>query len=494
MKRNRKWIDMSTIASSSLDEQRLKGAKLMVYFRWVFISMLCILLGFQYFSGYRGESGHAMVLISIYAFCNLLLWYMAHKKSDPAWVGYISVLIDLSIVFFHLWYLTSNFDYMAVTAAATTFLIPVLFILYTFRNDQRLLIFNIIVAVIGFNGIYYYHYWGSPEPYEISLSLSPLSHGFKTMYILFIGLLCVYLQYSIKGFIEKQIDITRKQTESESMVRIAQEKSHHATLLKVQAEAQNLLLEKEVKEKEPIAEDLKRSRLELEEINKSLEQTIADRTRALTDANTQLLKLEKENLQSQFDVLKQQVNPHFLFNSLNVLTSLIRIDQNLAETFTERLAKVYRYVLENKDKDLITLSTEMDFLHAYLFLIRMRFEEKVVVTIDLPGNHEELYVLPLALQLLIENAIKHNMFSRVSPLFITLTRENDDYLRVENNLQSRDTQLPSTGIGLSNIARRYELLTDKPARFEITLTHFIARIPLLQKDIKHPNLYESSDR
>jgi LytS/YehU family sensor histidine kinase len=116
---------------------------------------------------------------------------------------------------------------------------------------------------------------------------------------------------------------------------------------------------------------LLKAKEELERINNTLEQSVAERTKQLTEANTQLLKVQKENLQSQFEVLKQQVNPHFLFNSLNVLTSLIKIDPDLAESFTERLSKVYRYVLENKEKDLVSLSTELEFLNAYLFLLEI---------------------------------------------------------------------------------------------------------------------------
>ncbi len=126
---------------------------------------------------------------------------------------------------------------------------------------------------------------------------------------------------------------------------------------------------------------LLKAKEELEQVNNSLEQVVDKRTRELTMANTQLLKVQKENLQSQFEVLKQQVNPHFLFNSLNVLSSLIKIDPDLAESFTERLSKVYRYVLENKEKDLVSLSTELEFLNAYLFLLEIRFMNKIVIEI-----------------------------------------------------------------------------------------------------------------
>ena len=217
----------------------------------------------------------------------------------------------------------------------------------------------------------------------------------------------------------------------------------------------------------------------LEEINHHLEQIIEERTLELTEVNTQLLKLQKENLQSQFDVLKQQVNPHFLFNSLNVLTSLIRIEPDLAEKFTEHLSKVYRYVLENKDNELVMLSTELHFLDAYIFLLNIRFMGKIKVNIHIPDTQKTCMVIPLALQLLIENAIKHNAMSKKSPLIIDIFTDEKHYLNVINNLQEREAHMASTGVGLKNIMNRYLLLNNARPEFEKTNTHFIARIPLI---------------
>jgi PAS domain S-box-containing protein len=217
----------------------------------------------------------------------------------------------------------------------------------------------------------------------------------------------------------------------------------------------------------------------LEEINHMLEDTIAERTQELTEANTQLLKLQKENLQSQFDVLKQQVNPHFLFNSLNVLTSLIRLEPELAEKFTEHLSKVYRYVLENKDNELVKLTTELDFLDAYIFLLNIRFMGKITVNITIPDELRNCLVIPLAMQLLIENAIKHNSMSKKSPLVIDVFIDENHYLNIINNLQEREAHMASTGVGLKNIQNRYLLLNNTAPEFEKTKTHFIARIPLI---------------
>ncbi|MBL7967146.1 MAG: PAS domain S-box protein [Prolixibacteraceae bacterium] len=226
-------------------------------------------------------------------------------------------------------------------------------------------------------------------------------------------------------------------------------------------------------------EEIKAAHKRLEEINRDLEQTIRERTKELTKANTQLLKLQKENLQSQFDVLKQQVNPHFLFNSLNVLTSLIRVEPELAEKFTEHLAKVYRYVLENKDNELVTLSTEMSFLDAYIFLINIRFMDKVQVNIRIPDDRRNHRIIPLAMQLLIENAIKHNSMSKKSPLVIDIFIDGQNLLNVVNNLQEREAHMVSTGVGLKNIQNRYKLLNNTSPSFEKTDTHFVARIPLV---------------
>lgn len=228
-------------------------------------------------------------------------------------------------------------------------------------------------------------------------------------------------------------------------------------------------------------EEIKAAHRRLEEINQDLELTIRERTKELTKANTQLLKLQKENLQSQFDVLKQQVNPHFLFNSLNVLTSLIRVEPELAEKFTEHLAKVYRYVLENKDNELVTLDTELNFLDAYIFLINIRFMDKVHVNIDIPDRRKSFRVIPLAMQLLIENAIKHNSMSKKSPLIINIFIDDNNFLNVVNNLQEREAHMASTGVGLKNIQNRYRLLNNTVPVFEKTDSHFRALIPLVEE-------------
>lgn len=198
----------------------------------------------------------------------------------------------------------------------------------------------------------------------------------------------------------------------------------------------------------------------------------------LETRKNELLRLQKENLQSQFETLRSQVNPHFLFNSLNVLTSLIKIEPELAEQFTIRLSMVYRYVLENKEKDLVNLETELDFLKAYTFLLDIRFSGKMKVVVNIPPEKLQLKVVPLALQLLIENAIKHNTFSKKMPLRVDVFSQ-DDFLVVENNLQMRESHVQSTGVGLNNIASRYAYFTDRKAVSGIQDGKFIVKIPLL---------------
>ena len=729
-------LKASNIPIEIILEERIRGSKLMVYFRWVFIALLLLLLFMQYFSGYRAESWHAFVLIGFYAFCNVLITIGLRKGYDPAWGRYGGAMVDVSIIAFHLFYLSGSFDQIAVASAATTFLFPVMILLYTFRLDQRLLVFTAFFSIFSFNLVYFYHYFNNPAAFQISLSLSPTSQIFKSAYLLFIGFLCVYLQHSLQRLIIKQMEESRRNLEAEIELSLEQQKSAHSEELIRQEKELNKQLAREVRERKeaeralaenreqlhsiisnqvgatyrctndpywsmhfisdqiekisgypasdlvnnsrksyfdiihpddreevaievhdhvsrnapfeliyrvvhsdgrivwvqengrgifdnrenllwidgviiditdkmeaekayresevrfreltdflpqtvyeldlegnivftnkagielfgegtrnPVGKvsalqffipedrermvqnmreklagkgrlfneytaicadgrhcpviiysspirrddivigsrgiiveiselkrveaDLRRAKQELEELNLNLEKTIEERTAELTEANTQLLRLQKENLQSQFDVLKQQVNPHFLFNSLNVLISLIKLEPGMAETFTERLAKVYRYVLESRDENLVPVKTEMDFLRAYIYLIDTRFQGKVRINIEFDEAKESRLILPLSLQLLIENAIKHNVFSSKSPLIVRLFIDDEGYLNVINNLQKREMHIASTGIGLQNIRSRYALICEKEPRFEQAHTEFIARIPLL---------------
>jgi sensor histidine kinase YesM len=188
-------------------------------------------------------------------------------------------------------------------------------------------------------------------------------------------------------------------------------------------------------------------------------------------------KFKKESAAAKFESLRSQVNPHFLFNSLNVLTNLVYEDQDKAAKFIKQMSDVYRYLLETKDREIVSLEEEKKFLTAYLFLQQIRFGDKLKLTISLDGVNG--MIPPLVLQMLVENAIKHNVISEDHPLFISIYLK-EDYIIVENNLQKKNALEDSTGIGLENICKRYEFLTDK--KVQVTQDkNFKVRLPILQK-------------
>jgi sensor histidine kinase YesM len=185
---------------------------------------------------------------------------------------------------------------------------------------------------------------------------------------------------------------------------------------------------------------------------------------------------------AKFDALKNQLDPHFLFNSLNVLTSLIEENPHNAQKFTTSLSKVYRYVLEQKNKDLIPLDEELKFAKTYMSLLKMRFEDSIIFEIPDNAINPESKVVPLSLQLLLENAVKHNIVLESKPLHIKIY-EKDGNLIVENNLQTKQVVKKSSGVGLNNIRERYQLLTNKKVRITENTTHFMVAIPILTKQI-----------
>ncbi len=200
------------------------------------------------------------------------------------------------------------------------------------------------------------------------------------------------------------------------------------------------------------------------------------RSEGLQD-KTQLL--EKQQLINEIDLLKTQVNPHFLFNSLSILSSLVHVNADLSEQFIEQLARSYRYILEQKDQALVTLRTELEFIRSYAFLLKIRFENKFDLRIELSEEALDKYkIAPLTLQLLVENAVKHNRMSAQEPLVVEVTVEND-YLIVKNKLQMRPQREHSTGMGLNNIINRYALLTDRSVKAGECEDTFIVRVPLL---------------
>ncbi len=193
--------------------------------------------------------------------------------------------------------------------------------------------------------------------------------------------------------------------------------------------------------------------------------------------------LEKESLKrstitAEFESLKNQVNPHFLFNALNTLSSLIEEEPKTASRFVQKLSSVYRYLLSQKDKELVSLGEELDFMQSYVFLNQIRFGSNLHVNIDVPKEHLHKEIVTLTLQMLLENAIKHNVISAEKPLHINITASNQ-YLCVSNNLQPKTVLTESNGIGLSNIQNRYGFLSNQEVRIQKDKDTFSVCVPLL---------------
>ncbi len=185
--------------------------------------------------------------------------------------------------------------------------------------------------------------------------------------------------------------------------------------------------------------------------------------------------LERAHLASQLEGLRNQVNPHFLFNSLNTLTYLIPEAPDKAVRFVQQLSKVYRYVLESRDDRVIPLQTELEFLQSYIFLLRERFGDNLQVEIG-KMDQKCTAIVPLTLQMLFENAIKHNVISTHKPLKIEVFMENG-HLIVRNNLQKKNQVMDSTGVGLQNIRDRYRMLTDQEVEVIASQQYFTVILP-----------------
>ena len=188
--------------------------------------------------------------------------------------------------------------------------------------------------------------------------------------------------------------------------------------------------------------------------------------------------LKRENLAAQLNALRTQVNPHFLFNNLNTLSSLIPENPEHAVDFVQELSKVYRHILEVKEEKSISLKDELEVLNAYTFLLKTRFDKNLQVNINIPPEKMQQKIVPLSLQILMENAIKHNIVSADKPLHIDVFTENGS-LVVSNNLQMKKQINESTGIGLDNIRNRYKLLSNKPVKVTESETNFTVSIPLI---------------
>ena len=194
-------------------------------------------------------------------------------------------------------------------------------------------------------------------------------------------------------------------------------------------------------------------------------------------------ELKRINSQAQLQAIRSQVNPHFLFNNMNVLSTLVMQENPDANKFIEEFSKVYRHILNAQKYELITLQAELEFIKPYFFLLQKRFPESIFIHINIPPEYLSYYIIPVAVQMLVENAIKHNITSRQKPLQIFLSIDSKKNLSVMNNLQLKTVTDESTGIGLQNISKRYELTAGKTIDIEKTNDSFLVSLPLIQPNL-----------
>ena len=190
-------------------------------------------------------------------------------------------------------------------------------------------------------------------------------------------------------------------------------------------------------------------------------------------------QLKKESIEAQFEALRNQVNPHFMFNCFNVLSNLVYKDPDTSSQFIAQLSNVYRYLLQSQQKKVVALQEELSFIESYLYLLKMRHGDNLIIEKNLTAEPESFYVAPASLQMLIENAIKHNIVSKSNPLTIRLFSKNGSIV-VSNNLQEKEFKEESTQRGLQNIQSRYRLLSDEKVVIEKLAQEFRVTIPLLQ--------------
>lgn len=187
-------------------------------------------------------------------------------------------------------------------------------------------------------------------------------------------------------------------------------------------------------------------------------------------------KLREEKLVFQYETLKNQVNPHFLFNSLNTLSSLVSKDAGLSEKFIIKLSTIYRYILENQDVEMVPLKNEIEFVKNYSYLQKIRDDGKIDLSLELP-NIETYNILPISLELLVENALKHNAATKDSPLKISIS-QTEDYILVKNNIQPKTQLEPSSKIGLNNLGERVKLVMNKDISVSSSNGIFSVKMPV----------------
>src|SRR5436190_36831 len=190
-------------------------------------------------------------------------------------------------------------------------------------------------------------------------------------------------------------------------------------------------------------------------------------------------QLDKERSQAELQALTNEMDPHFIFNSLNTLNHLIVNRPQQAHLFNNKLAQVYKYFLINKTRELISLKDEMEFIDDYFFLLQIRHDGKLHLHVDLNEENNKAMIPPCALQVLIENAIKHNEFTEDNPLHIKISM-NGHYIRVSNNAKPKPYAINSTGIGLKNLSSRYRIISKKNIEIEKGRDNFTVKLPLIR--------------
>jgi LytS/YehU family sensor histidine kinase len=191
--------------------------------------------------------------------------------------------------------------------------------------------------------------------------------------------------------------------------------------------------------------------------------------------------LRREALQSQYESLKNQLSPHFLFNSLTALNVLIKEDTDQAQNYVNSLSRALRYTLKSNEKKLVTLSEEMDFMSSYLFLIRMRYGDNLVISTKINEKMQSLLLPPLTIQTLVENAIKHNEISRRKPLKIDIITTSAGSLIIVNEIQQKMAGEEGTGIGLTNLSKQFMLLIGKDIIIRREGGKFSIEVPLIRQ-------------
>jgi sensor histidine kinase YesM len=188
--------------------------------------------------------------------------------------------------------------------------------------------------------------------------------------------------------------------------------------------------------------------------------------------------LQEELSQIKFEVLKSQINPHFMFNSLNVLSGLIDQDAGKAQLFIDEFSHIYRYVLETIEQPVVPLEKELDFMRSYLFLQQIRYGDNLSHSVNIPAHLLKLVLPPLSLQVVLENAIKHNIINESKPLKIEVFSQNN-HLVVKNNIQPKISMGKSTGLGLKNLTKRYAMICPDEPVFSIETNDYLAKLPLI---------------